>query len=157
MPILAPYYQKTPVIKKRGNDVHFTLYESPRSKSMTDEPSVSNGKSTRGKARSVRVQPAEMEPASAGGEEGILIDKEHTAKVNSVITKEIRNSTPSDQDLIDASKNDSSSRPAEDSHVGYEGESESERKAFEDAPQFFFTILTTDTKGSIIPKSDVRD
>ena len=60
--------------------------KSPRSKSMTDESSVSNGKSTRPKARSVRVQPVEMKPASASGEEGILLDKEHTTKVNSVIT-----------------------------------------------------------------------
>ena len=50
-----------------------------------------------------------------------------------IITYEVINSTPSDQDLIDASKDDPSSRPVEDSHIGCEGESESERKAFEDA------------------------
>ena len=53
-----------------------------------------------------------------------------------VITNGVRNSTPSDQDLIDASKDDSSSRLVEDGHVGYEGESETERKAFEDAPSW---------------------
>ena len=50
----------------------------------------------------------------------------NTTKVHPVITNKVRNSTPSDQDLIDASKDDSSSRPVEDGHVGYKGESESE-------------------------------
>ena len=95
---------------------------------------MSNGKSIRPKARSVRVQSADIVPAHVGREEGILLDKEHTTKVYPVITNEVRNSTPSDQDLIDASKNDSSSRPVEHGHAGYKGESESERKAFEDVP-----------------------
>ena len=81
----------------------------------------------------MRVQSADIVPANADGEEGILLDKEHTTKVHSIITNEVRNSTPSDQDLIDA---DSSSMPVEDSHVGCDGESESERKAFEDAPSW---------------------
>ena len=111
--------------------------KSPRSKSTTDEPSVSHGKSTRPKVRSVRVQSAEIVAANAGWEEKILLDKEHTTKVHPVITNEVRNLTPSDQDLNDASKDDSSSWPADDGHVvGYEGESESERKAFEDAPSW---------------------
>ena len=83
---------------------------------------MSDGKSTRPKAQSVRVQSADIVPANAVGEEGILLDKEHTTKVHPVITNEVRNSTPSDQDLIDASKDDSSSRPVEDGHVGYEVE-----------------------------------
>ena len=66
-------------------------------------------------------QPADIVPANAGGEEGILLDKEHTTKVHPIITNEVRNSTPTDQDLIDASKDDSSSRPVEDGHVGCEG------------------------------------
>ena len=109
--------------------------KNPRPKSTTDESSVSNEKSIRPKARNVRVQPANIVPANAGGEEGILLDKEHTTKVHPIITNEVRNSTPYDQDLIDASKDDSSSRPVEN-HVGCEGESESERKAFEDAPSW---------------------
>ena len=95
-----------------------------------------NEKSIRPKAPSVRVQPADIVPANAGGEEGILLDKEHTTKVHPIITSEVRNSTPSDQDLIDASKDDSSSRPVEDGHVGCQWESESERKAFQDAPSW---------------------
>ena len=63
---------------------------------------MSNKKSIRLKARSVRVQSADIVPANTGGEEGILLDKEHTTKVHSTITYEVRNSTPSDQDLIDA-------------------------------------------------------
>ena len=77
--------------------------KSPRPKSTTDESSVLNEKSIRPKARSVRVQSADIVPANAGEEEGILLDKEHTTKVHPIITKEVRNSTPSDQDLIDAS------------------------------------------------------
>ena len=76
--------------------------KSPRPKSTTDESSVSNKKSIRPEARSVRVQSADIVPANAGGEEGILLDKEHTTKVHPTITYEVRNSTPSDQDLIDA-------------------------------------------------------
>ena len=38
--------------------------------------------------------------------------------------------------MINASKDDSSSRPVEDSHVEYEGGSERETKAFEDAPSW---------------------
>ena len=110
--------------------------KSHRPKSTTDESSVSNGKSTHPKARSVRVQSADIVPANAGGEKGILLGKEHTTKVYPVIANEVRNSTPSDQDLIDTSKDDSSSRPVEGGHVGYEGESESERKAFEDTPSW---------------------
>ena len=83
----------------------------------TDESSVSNGKSTCPKARSMRVLSADNVPANAGGEEGILLDKEHTAKVHPVITNEVTNSTQSDQDLIDASKDDSSSKPVEFSLV----------------------------------------
>ena len=110
--------------------------KSPRPKSTTDESSVSNEKSIRPKARSMRVQSADIVPANADGEEGILLDKEHTTKVHPIITNEVRNSTPSDQDLIDASKDDSSSRSVEDGHVGCEEESESERKAFEDTPSW---------------------
>ena len=100
---------------------------------MTDEPS---GKSIRPKAQSVRVQSTEIVPASPGREEGILqlLDKQHTTKAHPIITNEVRNLTPSDQDLIDASKDDSSSRPAEYGHVvGYDGESESERKELGEA------------------------
>ena len=60
----------------------------------------------------------------------------NTTKVHPIITNEVRNSTLPDQDLIDASKDDSSSGPVEDGHAGYEGESESESKAFEDAPSW---------------------
>ena len=91
-------------------------------------------KTIRPKAQGVRVQSADIVPANAGGEEGILLDKERTTKVHPIITNKLRNSTPPNQDLFDANKDDSSSRPVENGHVGYEGESESERKAFEDAP-----------------------
>ena len=108
--------------------------KSPRLKSTTDESSVSNKKSICPKAWSVRVQPADIVPANAGGEDGILLNKEHTTNVRRIITNEVRNSTPSDPDLIDTSKDDSSPRLVEDGHVGCEGKSESERKAFEDVP-----------------------
>ena len=62
----------------------------------------------------MQVQSADIEPANAGGEEGILLDKEHTTKVHPIITNEVRNLTQSDQDLIDTSKDDSCSRPVED-------------------------------------------
>ena len=88
--------------------------KSLRPKSTTDESSVSNEKSIRPEARNVQVQSADIEPANAGGEEGILLDKEHTTKVHPIITNEVRNSTPSDQDLIDTSKDDSCSRPVKD-------------------------------------------
>ena len=55
--------------------LHFM--KSPRPKSTTNESSVSNEKCIRPKARSVRVQSADIVPANAGGEEGILLDKEH--------------------------------------------------------------------------------
>ena len=56
--------------------------KSPRPKSMTDESSVSNEKCIRPKARSVRVQSADIVPANAGGKEGILLDKEHKSAPN---------------------------------------------------------------------------